>query len=232
MMRVLVIEDERRVREFIARGLRAERWTVSEAASGLDGLELARGGGFDVIILDLMLPGVPGLDVCRILRTEGLSTPILMLTALDDVADKVEGLRAGADDYLAKPFHFEELIARLQALTRRRVPSTPGESELIVGDLVLDLETMEVRRGSREIRLTAKELAILELLMRAPGKVMSRQRILAAVWGSNEDPLTNIVDVYMARLRKRIDADEPQALLETVRGHGYRLARLEPIAHG
>lgn len=232
MMRVLVIEDERRVREFIARGLRAERWTVSEAASGLDGLELARGGGFDVIILDLMLPGVPGLDVCRILRTEGLSTPILMLTALDDVADKVEGLRAGADDYLAKPFHFEELIARLQALTRRRVPSTPGESELIVGDLVLDLETMEVRRGSREIRLTVKELAILELLMRAPGKVMSRQRILAAVWGSNEDPLTNIVDVYMARLRKRIDADEPQALLETVRGHGYRLARLEPIAHG
>lgn len=227
-MKILVIEDERRVRDFIVRGLRAERYVVSEAATGDDGLEVARNNAFDVIILDLMLPGMPGIEVCRVLRAEGLTTPILMLTAVDDVKDKVDGLRAGADDYLTKPFDFDEMVARIEALSRRGRGATADERELLVGDLALDLDAMTVRRGTRQIKLTAKELAILELLMRSHGKVVSRQRILASVWGSSEDPMTNIVDVYMARLRKRIDADEPHPMIETVRGYGYRLVRADP----
>lgn len=224
-MNILVIEDERRVREFISRGLKAERHCVTEAADGLAGLELARAGEHDVIVLDLMLPGIAGLELCRTLRAESITTPILMLTALDDVSDTVEGLRAGADDYLTKPFHFEELIARLEALSRRKGPVTPGGTLLQVLDLTFDCDTMDVRRGPRAIKLTAKEMAILELLMRSPGKVFSRQRILSNVWGLSEDPLTNVVDVYLARLRKRIDAEEAQPLIETVRGHGYRIVR-------
>jgi DNA-binding response OmpR family regulator len=220
---VLLIEDEPRVADFINRGLRAENHGVSVAATGGEGIELAKTGDFDVIILDLMLPDMHGYDVCQRLRSEGEHTPILMLTAMDTLEDKIKGLKIGADDYLAKPFDFDELLARIEALVRRSHNFAPSSNVLQVADLALDRELIEVRRGGEPIKLTAKELAILELLMSAPGRVFSRTRILNQVWGYSEDPLTNVVDVYIARLRRKIDTPGRAPLLETVRGHGYRL---------
>lgn len=222
-MNVLLIEDEPRVADFINRGLRAENHGVSVAATGGEGIELAKTGDFDVIILDLMLPDMHGYDVCQRLRSEGEHTPILMLTAMDTLEDKIKGLKIGADDYLAKPFDFDELLARIEALVRRSHNFAPSSNVLQVADLALDRELIEVRRGGEPIKLTAKELAILELLMSAPGRVFSRTRILNQVWGYSEDPLTNVVDVYIARLRRKIDTPGRAPLLETVRGHGYRL---------
>jgi DNA-binding response OmpR family regulator len=220
---VLLIEDEPRVADFINRGLRAENHGVSVAATGGEGIELAKTGDFDVIILDLMLPDMHGYDVCQRLRSEGEHTPILMLTAMDTLEDKIKGLKIGADDYLAKPFDFDELLARIEALVRRSHNFAPSSNVLQVADLALDRELIEVTRGGEPIKLTAKELAILELLMSAPGRVFSRTRILNQVWGYSEDPLTNVVDVYIARLRRKIDTPGRAPLLETVRGHGYRL---------
>lgn len=222
-MNVLLIEDEPRVADFINRGLRAENHGVSVAATGGEGIELTKTGEFDVIILDLMLPDMHGYDVCQRLRSEGDHTPILMLTAMDTLEDKIKGLKIGADDYLAKPFDFDELLARIEALVRRSHNFAPSSNVLQVADLALDRELIEVRRGGEPIKLTAKELAILELLMSAPGRVFSRTRILNQVWGYSEDPLTNVVDVYIARLRRKIDTPGRAPLLETVRGHGYRL---------
>lgn len=222
-MNVLLVEDEPRVADFINRGLRAENHGVSVAATGGEGVELAKTGEFDVIILDLMLPDMHGYDVCQRLRSEGDHTPILMLTAMDTLEDKIKGLKIGADDYLAKPFDFDELLARMEALVRRSHHFAPSTNVLQVADLALDRELIEVRRGGEPIKLTAKELAILELLMSAPGRVFSRTRILNQVWGYSEDPLTNVVDVYIARLRRKIDTPGRAPLLETVRGHGYRL---------
>jgi DNA-binding response OmpR family regulator len=222
-MNVLLVEDEPRVADFINRGLRAENHGVTVAGTGAEGIELTKTGEFDVIILDLMLPDMHGYDVCQRLRLQGDHTPILMLTAMDTLEDKIKGLRIGADDYLAKPFDFDELLARIEALVRRSHHFAPSSNVLQVGDLVLDRELIEVRRGGEPIKLTAKELAILELLMSAPGRVFSRTRILNQVWGYSEDPLTNVVDVYIARLRRKIDTPGRPALLETVRGHGYRL---------
>ena len=222
-MNVLLVEDEPRVADFINRGLRAENHGVSVAATGGEGVELAKTGEFDVIILDLMLPDMHGYDVCQRLRSEGDHTPILMLTAMDTPEDKIKGLKIGADDYLAKPFDFDELLARMEALVRRSHHFAPSTNVLQVADLALDRELIEVRRGGEPIKLTAKELAILELLMSAPGRVFSRTRILNQVWGYSEDPLTNVVDVYIARLRRKIDTPGRAPLLETVRGHGYRL---------
>ena len=222
-MNVLLIEDEPRVADFINRGLRAENHGVSVAATGGEGVELAKTGEFDVIILDLMLPDMHGYNVCQRLRSEGDHTPILMLTAMDTLEDKIKGLKIGADDYLAKPFDFDELLARIEALVRRSHHFAPSSNVLQVADLALDRELIEVRRGGEPIKLTAKELAILELLMSAPGRVFSRTRILNQVWGYSEDPLTNVVDVYIARLRRKIDTPGRAPLLETVRGHGYRL---------
>lgn len=222
-MNVLLVEDEPRVADFIHRGLRAENHGVTVAATGAEGIELAKTGEFDVIVLDLMLPDVHGYDVCQRIRAEGDHTPILMLTAMDATEDKIKGLKSGADDYLTKPFDFDELLARIEALVRRSHNFAPSSSVLKVADLVLDRELLEVRRGSETIKLTAKELAILELLMSAPGRVFSRTRILNQVWGYSEDPLTNVVDVYIARLRRKIDPPGREPLLETVRGHGYRL---------
>ena len=222
-MNVLLIEDESRVADFINRGLRAENHGVSVAATGGEGVELAKTGEFDVIILDLMLPDMHGYDVCQRLRSEGDHTPILMLTAMDTLEDKIKGLKIGADDYIAKPFDFDELLARIEALVRRSHHFAPSSNVLQVADLALDRELIEVRRGGEPIKLTAKELAILELLMSAPGRVFSRTRILNQVWGYSEDPLTNVVDVYIARLRRKIDTPGRAPLLETVRGHGYRL---------
>ena len=222
-MNVLLVEDEPRVADFIDRGLRAESHGVTVAENGGDGIELAKTGDFDVIILDLMLPDMHGYDVCQRLRQDGQHTPILMLTAMDAIEDKIKGIKIGADDYLTKPFDFDELLVRIEALVRRTHNFTQNSNFLTVGDLELDRELLEVKRGGEQIKLTAKELAILELLMSAPGRVFSRTRILNQVWGYSEDPLTNVVDVYIARLRRKIDTKGREPLIETVRGHGYRL---------
>ncbi len=222
-MNILLVEDEPRVADFIDRGFRAENHGVTVAPTGREGIDLAKTGDFDVVVLDLMLPDMHGYDVCQRLRLEGNHTPILMLTAMDAAEDKIKGLKIGADDYLTKPFDFDELLARLEALARRAHNFAPSSNILQVADLVLDRDLLEVRRGEEVIKLTAKELAILELLMSAPGRVLSRTRILNQVWGYSEDPLTNVVDVYIARLRRKIDTEGRDPLIDTVRGHGYRL---------
>jgi DNA-binding response OmpR family regulator len=222
-MKLLVIEDDRRVADFLTRGLKAERHAVAVACSGEEGLELGASGEFDVIILDLLLPTMHGHEVCQELRLMGVQTPILMLSALDAVENRVEGLRLGADDYLTKPFAFDELLARLDALVRRRGVLEREPRTFVVADLVFDRERLTVSRAGRALKLTAKELAILELLMSVPGKIFSRERILSNVWGVSEDPLTNVVDVYIGRLRKQLSANREPAIIETVRGMGYRL---------
>ena len=222
-MNLLVVEDDPRVADFLLRGLRAEGYGVQLARTGPQGLELARTGEPALLILDLMLPGLSGLELCQTLRAEGSHLPVLMLTAMSAIEDKVNGLRLGADDYLTKPFAFEELLARIEALLRRGREQRPRATTLQVADLLLDRERMQVSRAGKPIALTAKELAFLELLMSAPGRLYSRERILSNVWGTSEDPLTNVVDVYIARLRRKIDSPGREPLLETVRGHGYRL---------
>ena len=223
-MNVLLVEDEPRVADFIDRGLRAENHGVTVAASGAEGVDLAKTGEFDVIVLDLMLPDMHGYDVCQRLRLEGDHTPILMLTAMDTLEDKIKGLRVGADDYLAKPFDFDELLA---AHRGAGPPLASFRAELEHRcRLPISCSTGTCSKSgaaAKTIKLTAKELAILELLMGAPGRVFSRTRILNQVWGYSEDPLTNVVDVYIARLRRKIDTPGREPLLETVRGHGYRL---------
>jgi len=222
-MNILVVEDDARVADFLLRGLSAEGYRVQLARTGPEGLDLARGSDLSLLLLDLMLPGLSGLELCQTLRAEGHHVPVLMLTALSNTEDKVSGLRLGADDYLTKPFAFEELLARIEALLRRGREQRPRATTLQVADLVLDRERMEVSRAGKLVPLTAKELAFLELLMTAPGRVYSRERILSNVWGTNEDPLTNIVDVYVRRLRAKIDDGHAVPLLKTVRGLGYRL---------
>jgi DNA-binding response OmpR family regulator len=222
-MNLLVVEDDARVSGFLERGLRAAGYGVSLARSGPEGLAMARAGAPGLILLDLMLPGLSGIDLCQTLRAEGRHTPVLMLTAMSALDDRVAGLRLGADDYLTKPFAFEELLARIEALLRRGRQMQPIATSLCVADLVLDRESMVVTRGGEPLALTAKELAFLELLMSAPGRVFSRERILSNVWGVNEDPLTNVVDVYVKRLRGKIDEGRAMPLLKTVRGFGYRL---------
>ncbi|WP_431103686.1 response regulator transcription factor [Roseateles noduli] len=220
---LLVIEDDPRIADFLSRGLTAEGYAVDIASTGPDGLARVRAGDFRLVILDLMLPGLGGLELCQTLRAEGCQVPILMLTAMDGAENKVRGLRLGADDYLTKPFDFEELLARLVALQRRGREQRIDAATLQVADLVFDREKMQVSRAGRPVALTAKELAFLELLMSAPGRLFSRERILSNVWGVNVDPLTNIVDVYVRRLRAKIDEGHPLPLLKTVRGLGYRL---------
>ena len=222
-MNILVVEDDMRVADFLSRGLGAEGYRVQLARTGPEGLELARNSDLSLLLLDLMLPGLSGLELCQTLRAEGHHVPVLMLTALSETEDKVSGLRLGADDYLTKPFAFEELLARIEALLRRGREQRPRATTLQVADLVLDRERMQVTRADKLVPLTAKELAFLELLMTAPGRVYSRERILSNVWGTNEDPLTNIVDVYVRRLRAKVDDGHSVQLLKTVRGVGYRL---------
>ncbi len=221
-MRLLLIEDDRRVARFIQKGLAAERHQVELAATGPDWIEMGLTGVYDLILLDLILPGENGLEVCRRLRENQIKTPILMLTAKDSVEDKVTGLGVGADDYLTKPFAFEELLARIQALLRR-----PGELDispiLTVADLALDKNTHEVKRAGNVIELTATEFALLEYLMRRPNRVLSRTLIEEQVWDYHFDPSSNVVDVYIRRLRQKIDHGYPQPLIHTVRGAGYML---------
>lgn len=224
-MNVLVIEDDPRVAGFLDRGLRAEGYNVTLSANGAQGLELARAGDYSLIILDWMLPGLTGIEVAQALRVGRVMTPILMLTAMGALSDRVQGLRVGADDYLVKPFAFEELLARMEALQRRAAvdsESKPAET-LCVADLVLDRGRMQVHRAGKRVELTAKELAVLELLLSTPQRVFSRERILANVWGVSEDPLTNVVDVYIRRLRAKIDEGFDPPLIRTVRGFGYKI---------
>ncbi len=223
-MRVLLVEDDPRIVDFVQRGLKAEGYVVEVARSGLEAITLGTEGKFQVIILDLGLPDLNGRQVCERLRETGVGTPILMLTARDTVQDKVTGLRSGADDYMTKPFAFEELLARIEVLMRRGGGAIkPETKEFRIADLLLNLETHEVRRGETPIDLTPKEFALLECFMRMPGKVLSRTRILEQVWGYSADPLTNVVDVYIRQLRRKIDDDYDLKLLKTVRGYGYKL---------
>ena len=232
MINILVVEDDIRVADFLERGLRAEGYRVQVARNGPDGLIMAQAlaqqstqqNEASIVLMDVMLPGMNGLDVCQQLRATGVALPIMMLTAMGTLEDRVTGLKLGADDYLAKPFAFEELLARIEALARRSKDlRTSAPSKLIVADLVLDLDSMRVTRNGHLIALTSKELAVLELLMSAPGRLYSRERILANVWSINEDPLTNIVDVYIRRLRSKVDAGHSNSLIHTQRGLGYRL---------
>jgi len=218
-VKLLVVEDDRVVGQYIRRGLEEAGYHADLVDDGLEALRLISGGLYELVVLDLRLPGMTGLEVLRTIRDRGITTPILVLTAQDAVGHKVEALRAGADDYVTKPFAFEEVLARVEALSRR--PKQLTSQKLTAGDLELDLGSREVRRGERLIELTPKEYAVLEYLMRHPGRVMSRTLITEYAWDYHFDPGTNIVDVVINRLRKKVDSGSEKKLLHTVRGVGY-----------
>lgn len=220
-MKILVIEDDPTVGEFIRRGFEEQRWQCDLVANGLEGERMALSQPYDLLVLDMRLPGRNGLDVLRTLRSRGFERPVLVLTAQDAVDAKVETLRAGADDYVTKPFAFEELLARVEALSRR--PRALASPLVRVGELELDQGTHDVRRGAETIELTPKEFAVLEYLMRHAGRVMSRTLITEYAWGYHFDPGTNIVDVVINHLRKKIDAKHEKKLITTVRGVGYMI---------
>jgi DNA-binding response OmpR family regulator len=222
-MHILVVEDEKRLAALLRRVLMEERHVVDVANDGASGLGMVLGGSYDLVILDLMLPEMDGMTVCREMRKAKIDAPVLMLTAKGAVEDKVAGLKIGADDYLVKPFAMEEMLARVDALLRRRNRQIDASSQLRVGDLSLDLLRHEANRGGRPIELTAKEFALLEYLMRHPGQVLTRTQILDHVWGYDLDTLSNVVDIYIHYLRDKIDRGSEQALIKTVRGVGYRI---------
>lgn len=222
-MRVLHIEDDDRTADFITKGLRENGHTIERASDGEDGLHLALEEDFDVVIVDRMLPQLEGLEVIRRMRDAGRRTPALVLSALGEVDDRVEGLRAGGDDYLVKPFAFTELLARLDALVRRGEPEE-AHTRLRVADLEMDLLAHKVRRGGREIELQPREFRLLEQLMRNAGRVVTRTMLLEKVWDYAFDPQTNVIDVHISRLRGKIDKDFATPLLHTVRGSGYMLS--------
>jgi two-component system copper resistance phosphate regulon response regulator CusR len=220
-MRVLVVEDEKKTASFIRKALQSEGFVVEVAHTGNDGLLQATTNGFDAIVLDIMLPGRDGISVLRQLREKRKTIPILLLSARGEVNERVEGLNAGADDYLAKPFALAELIARVRALGRRGIDA--NASQLAIADLQLDMLKHEVSRAGKKIELTTREFRLLEFLVRSQGRICGRMTILENVWDYNFDPGTNIVDVYIRRLREKIDDEFPRKLLHTVRGAGYVL---------
>jgi two-component system, OmpR family, response regulator len=220
-VRVLIVEDQPKLAALLARGLREEGHAADVAERGEDAAWMALAARYDAIVLDVMLPGIDGFETCRELRRRGVWTPVLMLTARDAVGDRVVGLDAGADDYLTKPFSFEELLARLRALTRRVPAERPVNVE--VGDLRLDPAAHRVWRGQTELDLSAKEFALLELLMRRPGNVLTRGQLLEGAWDMAYERRSNIVDVYIRHLREKIDRPFGSDTIETVRGVGYRL---------
>ena len=224
-MRILIVEDEQKMSAFIKRGLEEEGAAVDVTADGEEGLFQALNGNYDLIILDISLPRLDGLEVCRRLRRERVTTPILLLTARDSVEMKVSGLDSGADDYLTKPFAFAELLARLRALNRRNRAEV--NMRLEVGDLKLDPLTRRVTRGGRLIQLTSKEFALLECFMRHPDQVLSRTILAEKVWDETFDAFTNVIDVYVNYLRNKIDRDFSPKLIHTVRGAGYVLRKPE-----
>ena len=219
---ILVVDDDPALRTALDRALKLEGYRVSFAHDGRQALQMMTGGAQDAVILDLGLPLMDGLEVCRRVRERGDRTPVLMLTARDAVTDRVEGLDAGADDYLVKPFALDELLARLRALLRRTT-ATPSEGMLKFADVVLDLQTMEVRRGQRELQLTRTEFRLLELFMRNPRVVLTRSRIFEEVWGYDFGASSNALEVYVSYLRRKLEAEGEPRLIHTVRGVGYTL---------
>jgi len=220
-MRILVVEDEKKIADFIRRGLKEESYAVDTAYDGEEGLFLAKTNDYDLILLDLMLPKLDGLTLCRKLKEAKVKARVIMLTAKETVKDKVLGLDSGADDYLTKPFAFEELLARIRAIMRKDGSRTP--TRLKVADLELDLLTHKVTRGSKEIGLTAKEYSLLEYLMRNEGTIVTRTMISEHVWDIDFDTFTNVIDVYINYLRNKIDSGFKKKLIHTVRGRGYML---------
>ena len=222
-MHILIVEDARRLAQVLRRVLMEERHTVDAVYDGREGLDLATSATYDLVILDVMLPEVDGVTICNRMRADGVSTPVLMLTARSAMEDRVLGLNAGADDYLVKPFAMEELLARVNALLRRRDRDITETPALTVRDLTLDLVRHEARRGTRAIDLTAKEFALLEYLMRHPGHVLTRTQITDHVWRYDLDGLSNVVDTYIHYLRDKIDRGFATPLIKTVRGVGYKI---------
>ncbi len=220
-MKILVIEDEKKIAAFVRKGLEAQGFVVETSANGDEGFLLATTHSYDALVLDIMLPGKDGLSILRNLRERKMAVPVVLLTARSELNERLEGLNLGADDYLTKPFHIEELIARLHAVARRA--SGASQSILSVADLKMNLLTREVVRGGAKMELTAREFSLLEHLMRSPGRVLTRVEICERVWDYNFDPGTNLVDVYVQRLRKKVDGDFPVKLIETIRGVGYRI---------
>ena len=224
-MRILVVEDERKIASFIRQGLEENGLDVEVSSNGDEAFALATSRPYDAIVLDIMLPGRDGLSILRGLRERKNAVPVILVTARTELNERLDGLNLGADDYLTKPFYIEELIARLHAVSRR--VKDDSLSLLQVGDLIMDLISRHVQRGNRKIELTAREFSLLERLMRAPGRVLTRTQLLEHVWGYDFDPETNLVDVNIRRLRKKIDDNTATQLIETVRGVGYRIRKPE-----
>ena len=223
---MLVVEDEKNIASFVRKGLQEAGFTVTVCRNGDEAYSLARSGGFDVLVLDIMLPGRDGLSILRNLRELKNAVPVILVTARSALNERLEGLNLGADDYLAKPFYVEELIARIHAVTRRALGDQL--TQMSASDLTVNLITREVKRGAMRIELTAREFSLLELLMRSPGRVYTRTQILEHVWGYDFDPQTNVVDVCIRRLRNKIDLpDDKEPLIETVRNVGYRFPQME-----
>jgi DNA-binding response OmpR family regulator len=220
---ILVVEDQQRLANLLKRVLSEERHAVDVAYNGTDGYDLAASGTYDLVVLDVMLPGVDGIQICRQMREDGVQTPVLMLTARGAVEDRVTGLNVGADDYLTKPFAMEEFLARVNALLRRRNREIETTTEISVGDLTLDLVRHEVRRGGKIIDLTAKEFALLEYLIRNSGQALTRTQITDHVWRYDLDALSNVVDTYIHYLRDKVDKGFSHPLIKTVRGVGYKI---------
>jgi len=224
-MHILVVEDERRLADLLRRVLTEERHVADVAYDGASGLDMALGGAYDLLILDLMLPIMDGFTICREVRKAKLDAPVLMLTARGAVEDRVTGLKTGADDYLVKPFAMEELLARVEALLRRRDRELDMSRQMRVADLTLDLTRHEARRGERLIELTPKEFALLEYLMRNAGQTLTRTQIVDHVWRYDAEALSNVVDIYIHYLRDKVDRGAEHPLIKTVRGVGYRIER-------
>ncbi|MGE0884077.1 MAG: heavy metal response regulator transcription factor [Blastocatellales bacterium] len=221
-MKILLVEDEPDVSRMLAKGLREQSYAVDTTADGRAASYQAQVNDYDLVILDVMLPGKDGFEVCSELRKSGLSVPVLMLTARDDVRDRITGLDSGADDYLIKPFDFHELLARIRALLRRERTLVPEIIE--IADLLINTQSHEVMRAAASIELTAKEYALLEFLARRSGQVVSRSEIASHVWDENFDPFSNLIEVYIQRLRRKIDDGREPKLIRTLRGEGYKLA--------
>lgn len=222
-MKILVVEDEHLIATSIKKGLALERYTVDIAFDGNKGFDLASSGDYDLILLDLMLPKMDGLTLCQQLRIQNCHTPILMLTAKSQLADKINGLNCGADDYLTKPFAFEELLARIRALTRR--PQKTTSMVLSISDLTLDTVTFTVNRGGKEINLSSKEYSLLECFLRHPNQILTKDQIIQHVWNYESDILPNTIEVYIRNLRQKIDKNYQIKLIKTIRGFGYKITQ-------
>lgn len=223
-MRILIVEDEPRIADFLQAKLSDEGHVCIIAGDGVSGLSLALKEEFDFLLLDLLLPRMHGHEVCQQLRMNKVHIPVIILTALNSLDNVVQGLRMGADDYVTKPFLFDELLARIETVMRRYNEEPDQYQALQIGRLQFDRKSLRFLVDGKEVRMTAKELGVIELLMSKPGTLFSRERILSNVWGLNMDPLTNVVDVYIGRLRKKIDGESGTSMIETIRGLGYRLS--------